>query len=242
MFDRRALKSHAKKSLRGTQPSAYLIASCYVAAFGVFSALAYALTGLDRYLAYVKRVVVVDPFITASILLKMLPRVSAVSAALFFIVLIARFLVNAGFQSWCLKTSRGEPSGFQTLFGGAALYWKLVRLQVMRTGLIVLGSLLVVPGVRVYYSLRQAVYIQLDNPTARPIDCLRASHRMMRGHKAELFWLDVTFLGWLAIDVLVRLIATLRLFSIWLGPYLGVTRASFYDALNVRDAFMNRDN
>ena len=237
MTDGKSLKARAKESLRGAKPSAYLIASAYVAAFGVLSSLAYVLSGLDQTMDFLRRAVTVDPFISAETFYAALPPVGAPAVLLFIAVVAARFLTNAGYASWCLKTSRGEQAGFKSLADGFALFWKLLRLQLLRAGLIILGGLLLIaPGVIAYYALRQAVYVQLDDPKARPVDCLRASYRLMHGHKAELFRLDVTFIGWFAIEVTVRIIATLRLFSVWLAPYLGLTRAGFYNALVGRGA------
>jgi uncharacterized membrane protein len=92
------------------------------------------------------------------------------------------------------------------------------------------------PGVAAYYSYRQAFFILLDNPELGAVACLRRSRHLMNGYRTELFILDLSFVGWRLIDFIVEIMATLRLFSIWLSPYVGVTRAGFYDALRIRDA------
>ncbi len=94
--------------------------------------------------------------------------------------------------------------------------------------------LLVVAGIVAYYSYRQAFFILLDNPELGALDCIRQSKRMMDGHKTDLFMLDLSFIGWFIVDYAVEMLATLPLFSIWLAPYVRVTRAAFYDMLKTK--------
>ena len=47
----------------------------------------------------------------------------------------------------------------------------------------------------------------------------------MRGHKWELFVLDLSFLGWMLVQFL------LSPFAIWLRPYQSLTYANYYRAL-----------
>ena len=70
-----------------------------------------------------------------------------------------------------------------------------------------------------------AIYLLLDHPDYSPMQCLRLSNEMMRGHKMELFTLDLSFLGW---EILRWLLPP---FAIWLWPYEALTFANYYRAL-----------
>lgn len=45
----------------------------------------------------------------------------------------------------------------------------------------------------------------------------------MRGHKSRLFWLDLTFLGWVFLSAL-----SLGIGFLWLNPYKEAAWATFY--------------
>ena len=55
------------------------------------------------------------------------------------------------------------------------------------------------------------------------MDTLRLSRRMMKGHKMQLFKLQLSFIGWILINML-----TFGVGSLWLIPYVMTTFAAFY--------------
>ena len=57
-------------------------------------------------------------------------------------------------------------------------------------------------------------------------DVLKTSRMMMRGHKWQLFVLELTFLGWALLCVL-----TLGIGFLWLAPYMEAAKAAFYNDL-----------
>jgi uncharacterized membrane protein len=232
MADRQTLKSDARQRMRGRTPNTYFVAAVYMAAGGIMAALIYALSGLDRYALYLENLLSVNPYPTQAELAAALPAVPAAALALIAAVMLVRLMLNVGYMAYCLKASRGEDADTRTVFEGFTMFFRILRLEILRLLYIGLWScLLVVPGIMAYYSSRQAFYLLLDKPELRPLDCLRASGRLMAGHRLELFNLDLSFLGWQLADRAVEYLSTLRLFSIWLAPYIGVTRAAFYDRL-----------
>ena len=94
-------------------------------------------------------------------------------------------------------------------------------------GLAFLGLLLVLCGtvveIMVAYRYRLAIYLLLDNPDMGALAAVTASKEAMRGHKGELFVMDLSFLGWAILSVF-----TLGILSLWLGPYVGASEANFY--------------
>ena len=70
-----------------------------------------------------------------------------------------------------------------------------------------------------------ALYLLLDHPEKSAWQCLRESAAVMRGHKWELFVLDLSFLGWMLLSALFAPV------SIWLDPYRAITNANYYNRL-----------
>lgn len=85
------------------------------------------------------------------------------------------------------------------------------------------GLLFVIPGIVKSYSYAMTPFIMADHPEMTASEAINASKAMMDGHKADLFWLDLTFIGW---DLLAAL--TLNLGHIALNPYKNAARTAFY--------------
>ena len=96
--------------------------------------------------------------------------------------------------------------------------------------LVVLWSLLlVIPGIVKSFSYGMTQYILADCPNVKATDAVKLSARMMRGHKAEMLVLWLSFLGWMLLTAL-----TCGLVGIFFaGPYRQSTFAAYY--LAVRD-------
>ena len=111
------------------------------------------------------------------------------------------------------------------LLPGMAVY--VVGVAAELGGVVFLGGLLLLGGsvltIMVTYRYRLATYFLLDNPDMGALAAITASKEAMRGHKGELFVMDLSFLGWAILSVF-----TLGILSLWLGPYVGASEANFY--------------
>ena len=87
--------------------------------------------------------------------------------------------------------------------------------------------LLVIPGIIKALEYLMVDYILADNPGIAPMDALRESKRMMKGHKWNAFVLSLSFLGWEILSVLT--LGLLDLF--YVRPYIEATFAELYLAL-----------
>ncbi len=76
------------------------------------------------------------------------------------------------------------------------------------------------------YAYAMVPYLLRDNPELSGTDALKKSRYMMRGHKWDLFVLDLTFIGWWLLACL-----TLGIGFLWLQPYINTARAHFYEDL-----------
>lgn len=117
--------------------------------------------------------------------------------------------------------------------------------------------LLIIPGIIKGYSYAMTPYIMKDMLTSKhdmkATEAITQSRKLMLGHKWQLFWLDISFLGWAIINILLfvfgiifclvlnvapanlpigivlLILAVMELF--WLTPYYRQTKANFYRQL-----------
>lgn len=83
--------------------------------------------------------------------------------------------------------------------------------------------LFVIPGIVAAYSYAMAPFIMLENPNCGARQALAESKEMMRGNRWRLFCLEISFVGWSILNLF-----TLGIGSLWLNPYVEVSRAAFY--------------
>ena len=69
-------------------------------------------------------------------------------------------------------------------------------------------------------------YLLRDYPELGAREALRTSRQMMKGHKWDLFVLDLSFIGWFFVCIL-----TFGIGVLWVTPYIETTRAAFYEDL-----------
>lgn len=81
-----------------------------------------------------------------------------------------------------------------------------------------------IPGIVKAYAYSMTPYILADCPNVRARDALKLSMRIMKGHKWELFVLQLSFLGWELLSALT--LGLLDLF--YVAPYMYNTYATFY--------------
>ena len=72
----------------------------------------------------------------------------------------------------------------------------------------------------------QTEYIMKDDPQISAADAMKKSAEMMQGHKMELFWLLLSFIGWAILCVL-----TFGFGFIFLLPYMSSALSHFYEDL-----------
>ena len=83
--------------------------------------------------------------------------------------------------------------------------------------------LLVIPGIVKSYSYAMTPFIMAENPDMTANEAITASRELMDGHKGELFVLELSFFGWMLLNIL-----TLGIGSLALNPYMNAARAAFY--------------
>ena len=99
-----------------------------------------------------------------------------------------------------------------------------ILLEIMTAIFTFLWTLLfIIPGIIKAYSYSMAIYIQQDQENKDWSFCLNKSKEMTKGHKWDLFVLDLSFIGWYIVGLLC-----LGIGVYWVVPYYQMTKANFY--------------
>lgn len=130
-----------------------------------------------------------------------------------------------GCHRFFLKNS-GSNAELNELGAGFKDNWgNVVLTMFLRNLFIALWSLLlIVPGIIKAYSYRLVPYLLKDHPELSGTEAITLSRKMMNGHKADAFVLDLSFLGWVLLSVLTA--GILHIF--YVGPYIQATDAELY--------------
>jgi len=88
------------------------------------------------------------------------------------------------------------------------------------------GLLFVIPGIVKSYAYSMAYYIKADHPDYGWKECIDGSRALMKGHKWDLFVLDLSFIGWYIVGSLCLGVGTL-----WVTPYHMEAKAIFYEQI-----------
>lgn len=84
--------------------------------------------------------------------------------------------------------------------------------------------LLIIPGIIKSFAYSLTPFILKDYPELSAAQAIELSKKMMKGHKFDLFYLMLSFLGWGILCIL-----TLGFGLLWLMPYMYTSMAAFYE-------------
>ena len=146
------------------------------------------------------------------------------------VALLITVPLSYAFANLCLAYARREEledSYFAALFKDFAANWSKYVLSGLLVGLLV--GLIAIPTLMIgaiilglAYSM--VPYVIRDNKEMGVREVLRTSRLMMRGHKWQLFVLELTFIGWALLCIL-----SLGIGLLWLQPYMATSYAHFYE-------------
>ncbi len=110
---------------------------------------------------------------------------------------------------------------------GFKIYWRAIGGMILVQIFTCLWMLLlIIPGIIKAYSYSMTPYILIDNPELSVREAIRKSQQMMVGQKFNLFWLQLSFIGWFFLACLTGGIGFL-----WFVPYYQTSQAVFYQNL-----------
>ncbi len=127
-----------------------------------------------------------------------------------------------------MKLVAAQPVSIRTLFSGFRhRYGTITGLYITNALLIAAWSLLlVIPGIVKAYEYSMSTYILAENPDIGISAARRESMRMTKGHKWQLFLLNLSFIGWNLLSCL-----TLGFLNVWLAPYAMTSGVYAYQSL-----------
>lgn len=223
IIDRPALKAQAKAAIRKAAPNIYLV-----------SIVCLLLTNAPTFVTEGPTIRLMLQAGSVEEMLRIYENSSLATTGFLLSIATAAMsiflsLVTCGWKLYALRTSREEETGgLETLFACFQQFWRFFS-AILLTGLFTFlwCLLFIIPGIIAAYSYSQTIFIMLDHPEMSAMDAIRASKQMMRGRKAELFVLELSFFGWAFLATF-----TFGLLNIWLEPYMQVTHANFYNAVS----------
>lgn len=136
--------------------------------------------------------------------------------------------LSVGVACVMLALTRRESTELDDMFGGfrSGFADNLVAGLLVSVFTFLWSLLFVIPGIVKALSYSMTYYILSDNPGTPAMKAIERSQEMMRGHKWQLFCLQLSFIGWY---LLVGL--TCGLAAIYVAPYMASANAAFYQKL-----------
>lgn len=138
-----------------------------------------------------------------------------------------------GISSFFLSLARSGKPSIGDIFTGFDDFTNVFLLNLIMGIFVFLWSLLfIIPGIVKSYAYSMAYYIKRDNPSYSWKQCLDESQQIMKGHKADLFCLHLSFIGWAFVCVF-----TFGIGYLWLNPYMMAANANFYESITSNDEY-----
>ena len=134
----------------------------------------------------------------------------------------------AGLAKTFLSLSRKGEIRVETMFEGFEDDFLQTMLIGLMSGIFTLlwSLLFIIPGIIKSYAYSMAYFIKVDHPEYQWKACLDESQRIMKGHKWDLFCLDLSFIGWILLSYVTCLIG-----AFWVSPYIQAAHVSFYESI-----------
>jgi len=120
--------------------------------------------------------------------------------------------------------SRHGNGDRKMVFFGFRHYLKATAVWLLANVIVAIHTLLlIVPGIIKHYSYALAFYVLADDPKMDTTMALKRSQDLMKGHKWELFCLDLSYIGWILLSIL-----TLGILFIWVKPKIDIAHHEYY--------------
>ena len=155
-------------------------------------------------------------------LLSLIPVVGSIAAAIIVTPAFTLSLVRI-----YLMVVAGKRPEAGDSFSGFDDFWAAFKVTFLVGLYTYLWSLLfIIPGIIKGISYSMSMYILAENKGKGARECIKESIAMTNGHKAELFVLGLSFIGWAFLCCI-----TFGIAAIWVYPYMQATYANAYIAL-----------
>ena len=230
-LDRAALKRRAKEAIRTSRPSILSVGLIVLVLSIIINTLSIRLMGLNisqnEMQSYMNHFTNGNYEAALNLVDRMRP--STAAQLIDLLLTVVNTVLQAGFIIFLLNSIRSTQPCYGNLLDGFGFFGKIILLNLLLSLFIILWSMLLIfPGIIAAYRYSQAMYILADDPSKSPMQCLRESKAMMRGHKMELFRLNLSFLGWYLLASMPTIGYGVQAWSL---PYTATTYALYYEQL-----------
>lgn len=237
LTDNKTIKLQARGILKGYRPRPALATVLFLAILLLFAFLRAKLSGaldpvlLDQINEYSQAAAAGDIDSAMQHYAEAIELANSIELSFFHRAVITaidliRYIIIAGYVIFIMNCVRGSNPTVYNLLDGFAQFLKVLTVSLLRSIIIsFLSVLLIVPGIIAAYTYRLALFNLLDNPEMRVIDAMSLSRIMMRGHKMDLFKLDLNFIGYILLSLIFPPVL------IYVIPYMYSSWVIFYDEL-----------
>lgn len=136
--------------------------------------------------------------------------------------------VELGYAKFLLKQYDRKELQFSDLFSQFERFGTGFAQQFLRVLFTTLWMLLfIIPGIVKGLSYAMTPFILEEHPEMTASEAIKASIRLMDGHKMDLFILGLTFIGWQILACL-----TMGIGFLFLNPYMNAAYAAFYRSIS----------
>ena len=229
MWTRGSLKSRAKQALKGNYWKAFLVSLIIGIVNGAGGSSSNTLETNNKYPD--------GGNIDGSLMSNGIINEGAIKWFIAFLVIIAIVVVvrlivgyslEVGGRKFFVRASEGESNlGYLAYGFKNKRYTKILKTMFVRDLYLFLWTLLfIIPGIIKSYSYRMVPYILADNPNIGTSRAIELSNQMTKGEKANIFVLDLSFIGWYILGIFALFIGIL-----FVLPYQNATDAELYLSL-----------
>lgn len=139
------------------------------------------------------------------------------------------YVLMMGVMDWFRRSIREKTSLKEVFrpFGRGRFWSSLGTCALMQLYTFLWSLLFVVPGIVKAYSYSMTMYIKAENPEVAPSRAIELSSIMTDGHKGDLFYLHLSFLGWFLLSALTYNILGI----VYVYPYFYAAQAFAYEEI-----------
>lgn len=218
------VKSQAKQAL-SHQWAIAIVASFIVMAFSMIGNV---VEYLYQYVYMIKNMVFVTNDLTMEQMMNMATNYSAPLSVSFFsnAVSIVTIPLTYGMAAFFITMIRNGNVEIKQVFSKYKQFGKCFITSLYVDILVMLQTFLfIIPGIIAAFRYAMTTYIIADNPDISTTEAVTMSKEMMKGHKWELFCIQLSFIGWFILAGFTCGV----LYVIFVLPYFEATMAAFYD-------------
>ena len=149
-------------------------------------------------------------------------------ASFLLMVFVVNPLIVGYDNAMRLFYERGEEDILNNMFKIATTNYlhKVLGMFLMDLKVLLWTLLLIIPGIIMTFAYAMTPYILEEHPEIGAWEASTRSREMMKGHKFDLFWLYLSFIGWAILGIL-----TFGIGYLWLSPYVSCSEIGFYNDL-----------